>query len=162
MVYLSNMNLEVAEELKYRIVHKTKKPKISLRYFRDDTVYKITLQPFPHWNPDNARKSKVTQKFVWYVGISIQLGSLGRLWSQPGVIGWIKNWEFKAISMRRPLVDRSLPWSAYDCSIKILVEAISQVVKNCIHWKLSRNIYDVFRHAQGPKCWFTTGGGMNI
>ena len=144
MVYLSNMNLEVAEELKYRIVHKTKKPKISLRYFRDDTVYKITLQPFPHWNPDNARKLVlVTQKFVWYVGISIQLGSLGRLWSQPGVIGWVKNWEFKTISVcakvwsvYAPKYDQyasafgwpvvtliriSLPISAYDCSIKIVV-----------------------------------------
>ena len=73
------MNLEVSEELKYGIVHKTKKPKISLRYFRDDSVYKITLQSFPLWNPDLAKKLVlVTSKFVWYVGISMQLSFAGQ------------------------------------------------------------------------------------
>ena len=43
MVYLSNMNLEVSEELKYG---KTKKPKIGLRYFRDDSVAVYIVQNY--------------------------------------------------------------------------------------------------------------------
>ena len=46
MVYLSNMNLEVSEELKYGMVHKTKKPKIGLRYFRDDSVAVYIVQNY--------------------------------------------------------------------------------------------------------------------
>ena len=88
------MNLEVSGELEYestRMVHETKKPKIGLRYFRDECVQNYP----PTFSALKSLEKKfvlITQKSIWYVCESVcSFALLACPWSQLEVIGWIKN-----------------------------------------------------------------------
>ena len=68
MVYLSKMNLEVSEELKYESTRmETKNPKLVL-----DTSGMIAYTKF-HFN-----QTEISNLVIWYVGISMQACFAGR------------------------------------------------------------------------------------